>query len=161
MQAHYTTNRAPLTLNGLSYWLRTAEYRLGFELFIERALQNPDIWLVTSSQLIHWMQRPAGLDSLKEFGPFQCAADHRRADVDICENPRSCKTYLEGQEIYFATCKRCPFTFPYLGNYNGCFNDPCPTPIVEYMDAAQSTNQTTHFLLFLSILLSVQSLCSV
>ncbi|GAV07219.1 hypothetical protein RvY_17087 [Ramazzottius varieornatus] len=154
LQGHYTSNRAPLTLNGLSYWLATAEYRLGFELFLEQALQLPDVWFVTSSQLIHWMQRPAGLDSINDFEALQCPAEHRRPDVDLCQTPRSCKTYLEGEEIYFATCRRCPFTFPWTGNYNGCFNDPCPTPVVEYIDTADSNTLHALFLLF-SLLITI------
>ncbi|XP_055339705.1 chitin deacetylase 8-like [Paramacrobiotus metropolitanus] len=134
-KAHYEGNRAPFTLNGLSYWFGTAEYRLGFELFLEQLLRLPDVWIVTASQLISWMQRPTPLSSIKDFPAFKC---DRPRTAQPCDTGKTCRTFLEGEEIYFSTCKRCPFTFPYLKNYNGCFNDPCPTPIVEYADSVSA-----------------------
>ncbi|OQV20106.1 hypothetical protein BV898_05899 [Hypsibius exemplaris] len=113
---HYTTNRAPFTLNGLSYWFVTPEFRLGYELFLEQVLRLPDVWMVTSTQLIHWMQNPTAASEMNAFEPFKC--DTKR-DVELCQTPRSCRTFLDGEEIYFTSCKRCPYTFPYLKNFNG------------------------------------------
>ncbi|CAG8699433.1 16882_t:CDS:2, partial [Dentiscutata heterogama] len=52
------------------------------EEFLDWALAQPNVWFVTSQQLITWMQNPVPASELKDYAPFKCQAP--KIDKKIC-----------------------------------------------------------------------------
>ena len=50
----------------------TPHHKEGFELFLDTISEMEDTWVVTAWQTIQWMRQPTGLDTIRDFKPFQC-----------------------------------------------------------------------------------------
>ncbi|CAG8467749.1 12355_t:CDS:10 [Cetraspora pellucida] len=77
--------------------------------FFDWALAQPNVWFVTSQQLLTWMKNPVPASQLKDYAPFKCQAP--KIDKKIC-NGLTDDGLLE-------TC-----TFP-NGSWSTCYG--CPT----------------------------------
>ncbi|XP_037498038.1 LOW QUALITY PROTEIN: chitin deacetylase 8-like [Rhipicephalus sanguineus] len=110
----YGTNRAPFPLFLHEAYLRNAARKQGYLQFIEWLLQKDDVYLVTISEVLRFMQDP------KPLGTY---AQHVCSDVDpvkhnSCFKKTKCgyeKTPLGGDR-YMRTCSRCPKNYPWVGN---------------------------------------------
>ena len=85
---------------------------------MDEVLENhPEVYFVTMTQVIQWMQNPSSVDSVKNFGPWQekCSPPPR----DYCLVANSCKLDtddLPGQVHRMHTCLRCPNKYPWLSD---------------------------------------------
>ncbi|GAV02038.1 hypothetical protein RvY_12651 [Ramazzottius varieornatus] len=118
-QKHYSTNRAPLILSMSTNWF-VPEHLVGLINWIDSTLAaHRDVYFVTTSQIIAWMQNPTPLSSINSFAPWACPPN---ATVPVCEEPHGCN--LEGATPqmrggYMITCLPCPAFFPDFGIPDG------------------------------------------
>ena len=119
---HFDQNRAPLGLFTHSSWLKNnPEFLDAFLYWMDETLENhKEVYFVTMTQVIQWIQNPASVDSAKNFGPWQekCSPGPR----DYCLVPNSCKldtAELPGQVLHMQTCLRCPNKYPWLSDPTG------------------------------------------
>ena len=70
---HYTKEKTPFPLFFHSAWFFNRPHRSeGFFKFIDSILALPDVYFVTSQELIKWMRNPQPLNSLTTSDVFGC-----------------------------------------------------------------------------------------
>ena len=70
---HFTTNRSPFIINVSPTWLlEHEEVTKGLENFLYDMVKDENVWIVTGSQAISWIQNPVPLDDLEDFLPWGC-----------------------------------------------------------------------------------------
>jgi hypothetical protein len=70
---HYTKHKTPFPLFFHSAWFFNRPHRAeGFFNFLDSILALPDVYFVTSQELIKWMQRPQRLESVLSNDMFTC-----------------------------------------------------------------------------------------
>ncbi|KAH6922843.1 hypothetical protein HPB50_019845 [Hyalomma asiaticum] len=116
-QDFYTTNRAPFPLFLHEGYLQHPERKQGYLQFIDWLLQKDNVYLVTVSEVLRFMQDP------KPLGTYTQHSCPRRNPIkrNTCLLRTKCgyeKTSL-GSERYMATCSRCPKSYPWVGNPMG------------------------------------------
>ncbi|XP_014666027.1 PREDICTED: uncharacterized protein LOC106808005 [Priapulus caudatus] len=122
---HYETNRAPFTLNLRARWfLNDAYYNMeALQEFLDEIQGNSDVFMVTYSQALNWIQNPAPLSNLGDV--FACDYSDR---TPLCEHPNLCGylniTYAPNDEDhpgdrFFQTCAECPEVYPWVNNPSG------------------------------------------
>lgn len=76
------------------------------------------VWIVSSEQLLAWVQNPTPISNLNDFGPLKCSTPAVDPSMKICNGiPQNEAGLVE----------LCPFSdFPFYTCY-GCPSDP-PTP---------------------------------
>ena len=118
---HYRTNRAPFPLFAHSAWHTNDDVRRrAFEEFIDTILEAPDVYIVTSQQLLDWVKDPKPLSRLNELESFDGSRWRRRAAP--CKFTDSCATEFvqrKGEIRYMKTCQQCPKRYPWVGNPGG------------------------------------------
>ena len=104
---HFDQNRAPLGLFFHAAWLKNnPEYLDAFLYWVDEVLeQHPEVYFVTMTQVIQWIQNPVSIDSAKNFAPWQekCSPGPRVH----CLVPNSCKLStdeLPGEALRMHTC---------------------------------------------------------
>lgn len=119
---YFDQNRAPFPLFFHSVWLKNnPEFLDAFLYWMDEVLENhPEVYFVTMTQVIQWIQNPVTTDKAKNFGPWQerCSPPLR----DYCLVPNSCKLdtdELPGQVHHMQTCLRCPNKYPWLSDPTG------------------------------------------
>lgn len=110
---HYKNNRAPFSLYYHSAWFNTQHHRKGFIKFLDEIIQNKDVYLVTTWQMLQWVREPVPLDRLKSFAPFQC---NKEPPVAECSRAKICNVNSKQGSRTLRTCQECPVTFPWIGN---------------------------------------------
>ncbi|XP_044253775.1 chitin deacetylase 1 isoform X2 [Tribolium madens] len=117
---HYLANRAPFGLHLNTAWLKNKDYFDALQDFIEEILQQPDVWFVTNSQAIKWMQNPTSVDQLDSFKEWNCDKVFKKHEL-ACKVPNVCKLYsrIFQQERYLYTCFQCPLNYPWIRNEFG------------------------------------------
>ncbi|EFA07840.1 chitin deacetylase 3 precursor [Tribolium castaneum] len=117
---HYLGNRAPFGLHLDTAWLKNRDYFDALQDFIGEILQQPDVWFVTNSQAIEWMQNPTPIDHLNGFKAWDCAKFFKKQEL-ACKVPNVCKLYSSffQQERYLYTCFECPVNYPWIRNEFG------------------------------------------
>jgi len=116
---HYTTNRAPYVLPMSTNWF-VPEHLMGLMKWIDEILStHQDVFFVTGTQAIAWIQNPTPIASLGSFAPWACTPN---ASVPACEEPHGCN--LDGatpamRNGYMITCMPCPTFFPDFGIPDG------------------------------------------
>lgn len=90
--------------------------------FLQELEDLGDVYFVTYSQAIEWMQDPVNIRQSAEF--FECDYEDR---LPLCAHPNLCGyfniTYAPNSEDhpgdrFFQTCAECPEEYPWLG-YTG------------------------------------------
>ena len=117
---HFDQNRAPLGLFFHSSWLKNnPEFLDAFLYWIDEVLANhPEVYFITQTQVIQWIQDPVTKESAKNFLPWQekCSPGPRTD----CLVPNSCKLAndkeLAGEQFLMYTCQRCPNQYPWLND---------------------------------------------
>lgn len=119
---HYETNRAPLGLYFHAAWLKKPEFLDAFLFWIEEILeQHDDVYFVTMTQVIEWMQNPKTLNEIKDFEPWnhKCSFDPKSKP---CKKPKLCQLStreVPGEMVNLQTCMRCPSRYPWLNDPTG------------------------------------------
>ncbi|CAK1603242.1 unnamed protein product [Parnassius mnemosyne] len=116
---HYDQNRAPLGLYFHAAWLKNnPEYLEAFLYWIDEILQSHnDVYFVTMTQVIQWIQNPRTITEAKNFEPWRekCSVE----GIPACWVPISCKLTskeVPGETINLQTCVRCPANYPWLND---------------------------------------------
>ncbi|KAF7281270.1 chitin deacetylase-like protein serp [Rhynchophorus ferrugineus] len=119
---HYEENRAPLGLYFHAAWLKNnPEFLDAFLYWVDEILSNHnDVYFVTMTQVIQWIQNPRTVSESKNFEPWRekCVVDGPPA----CWVPHSCKLTskeVPGETINLQTCVRCPNNYPWLKDPTG------------------------------------------
>lgn len=119
---HYQENRAPLGLYFHAAWLKNnPEFLDAFLYWIDEILANRnDVYFVTMTQVIQWIQNPRTVSEAKSFEPWRekCVVEGPPA----CWVPHSCKLTskeVPGETINLQTCVRCPNNYPWLSDPTG------------------------------------------
>ncbi|XP_060521202.1 chitin deacetylase 1 [Cylas formicarius] len=118
---HYGTNRAPFGLHFQASWFDNDEYLTAFQDFLDNVLSRPDVWFVTNSQAIRWMQDPVPIARFKNFHYWRCDTRNWRPDELACLKPETCKLFSRAfrEEIEMQTCGDCPKKYPWVKNEFG------------------------------------------
>ena len=117
----YTGDKTPFPLFFHSAWFLNRPHRIeAFFKFIDSILKLPDVYFVTSQELIKWMQEPQTLHKLKNSQLFKC---------DFPDRPQRCNPFLTkkcklgfGGEIrQWASCQShdCPKNYPWVNDLYG------------------------------------------
>ncbi|XP_013387417.1 uncharacterized protein LOC106156626 [Lingula anatina] len=72
---HDAPDKPPFGISMHSAWFLAPEWKYRKEAlneFIDELLANPDVWIVTPTQLLVWMESPVSKDKLYNYAPFQC-----------------------------------------------------------------------------------------
>lgn len=100
-------------------WLKNnPDYLDAFLYWIDEILQNHnDVYFVTMTQVIQWIQNPRSVTEVKNFEPWRekCSSEGAQA----CWVPHSCKLTskdVPGETINLQTCVRCPNNYPWLND---------------------------------------------
>jgi len=116
---HYTGNKEPFPLFFHAAWFFNRPHRKqGFLRFIDSILALPDVYFVTSQELIAWTKSPVPLPDVHSSKIFHCNFPRR---------PRRCGTRFtkcelshKGDKRQFATCQgQCPRKYPWVNNLSG------------------------------------------
>jgi hypothetical protein len=119
---HYDQNRAPLGLFFHAAWLKNnPEYLDAFLYWMDEILEtHNDVYFVTMTQVIQWIQNPRNVDEAKTFEPWRekCSPEPRQA----CIQASKCKlssNELPGELLHMHTCVRCPNNYPWINDPTG------------------------------------------
>jgi hypothetical protein len=103
-------------------WLKNnPEFLDAFLYWVDEVLSNHnDVYFVTMTQVIQWIQNPRTTSEVKNFEPWRekCTVDGKPA----CWVPHSCKLTskeLPGETINLQTCVRCPNNYPWVNDPTG------------------------------------------
>lgn len=123
--AKYTGNRHPFGL-----YLHPARSSVsGITNFLAYAASKPDVYFVTASQLIAWMEDPKDTDHMQELLPSTCdvagAGPAFPTPVSTCSGATQC--LIGGDTLYVCTTE-CPAEVPAPGNYQDIL---CPVGAAE------------------------------
>ncbi|XP_049513114.1 chitin deacetylase 8 isoform X2 [Dermacentor silvarum] len=111
----YTTNRAPFPLFLHEAYLREPRRKQGYLQFIDWLLQKDDVYLVTISEVLRFMQDPKPLGAYVQHA---CPDRSPVARNTSCPQARTCayKNTSLGGDRYMMSCSRCPKNYPWVGN---------------------------------------------
>jgi len=121
---HYDQNRAPIGLFFHAAWLaqpQNIELLDAFLFWVDETLKSHnDVYFVTMTQVIQWIQDPQDVDNAPNFGAWKekCSVEPRKP----CISPNSCKLStkeLPGESLHLHTCVRCSNNYPWLNDPTG------------------------------------------
>ncbi|XP_077544681.1 chitin deacetylase 8-like [Haemaphysalis longicornis] len=110
----YTTNRAPFPVFLHEAYLKHPERKAGYLRFVDWLLQKDDVYLVTASEVLRFMEEP---EPLSAYAKHPCTGQNVRRP-STCARPTTCsyKNTPPGGERYMRTCSRCPKNYPWVNN---------------------------------------------
>jgi len=118
---HYLTNRAPLSLNFHSAWLKKGDFLDYLLRWIEEIQTIKDVYFVTMTQVIEWMQERPTIDNTESFPVWKKKCDPPTAFP--CSKPGGNNCALRSDSVQgtfnMQTCQRCPPNFPWLNDPSG------------------------------------------
>lgn len=121
LDRHYKTNRAPFGLYFHAGWLKlNPEYLDAFIQWIDEVLDKNDVFFVTMTQVLQWMQQPTELSGIRDFAPWKEKCDVK--GQAYCSLPNACPLTtreLPGETIRLHTCVECPQNYPWLEDPTG------------------------------------------
>ena len=119
---HYSSNRAPLGLYFHSTWFKQKKNRKAFRKFLDELVSRPDVWVVSTWEMLQWMRNPTPQSQMSTFDAWKEKCD---APIPIeeqaCNLPHVCKLFSRElrKQRYLITCKECPDTYPWIKNEFG------------------------------------------
>lgn len=142
---HYLHNRAPLGLHFHAAWFENPMYLHAFtvsvyfcflfrnqniskfkaivrtQMFLDDVLRLPDVYFVTSHQVIEWIRKPTPINQLHTFEPWKCNKRQFEPQELACDLPTTCKlsSRVLKSDRYLHTCFQCPKQYPWLRNEFG------------------------------------------
>nr|ALC79575.1 gastrolith protein 59 [Cherax quadricarinatus] len=116
-ERHYHTNRAPFGLFFHSAFLKNnPEILDALFYWLDETLQtNDDVYFVTMTQVIQWIQDPQPVNQLKNYEPWKEKCNP--TGPPFCYGGTNCELStdeLPGETIRLNTCMRCPNKYPWL-----------------------------------------------
>ena len=116
---HYTKTKAPFPLFFHSAWFFSRPHRQeGFFKFLDSILALPDVYFVTSQELINWTKNPEPLPSLENSPTLGCNFSDRPTHCG--KQKHTCQLKHRGEQRQWASCQRkCPNRYPWVENLNG------------------------------------------
>lgn len=121
-ERHYSTNRAPISLSFDPSWLISNK---GFDDVMSEWMSSiitlyPDVYFVTETQVIQWMQNPTSIQGLRDFQEWKdkCAVKGQ----PLCSLPNPCPLTtreLPGETLRLHTCVPCPKNYPWIQDPTG------------------------------------------
>jgi len=104
---HYTGNKAPFPMFYHAAWFKLRPHREeAFLNFLDSILDLPDVYMVTSQQLLDWVRSPSPLSA-----PQPALACPRR-NVPYCgESKRQCSY---GGKHFYTCAEQCPAKYPWV-----------------------------------------------
>lgn len=118
---HYTKDKTPFPLFFHSAWFFNRPHRAkAFTKFIDSILALPDVYFVTSQELIQWVQNPQPLTSVATSNIFGCHFPDRPQRCHR-RNTKKCSLPFRGDKRQWASCqsKTCPRKYPWVNNLIG------------------------------------------
>lgn len=124
---HYSTNRAPFPINLRARWfLDDGQHNLeALQEFLDELSRKNEVYFVTYTQALAWIQNPVRLADLSRSNMFACDFSDR---TPLCAHPNLCGyfniTYAPNDEEhpgdrFFQTCGSCPDVYPWYDNPSG------------------------------------------
>merc|ERR1712168_448150 len=119
---HYEQNRAPLGLYLHAAWFAKLPEMLDAFLYrLEEGLRSyDDVYVVTMSQVLAWMQSPTSSSRAVDFPPWRqkCTALDTE-DTCLASNDCELTTSHLDYKQRLQTCNSCPSFYPWLGDVAG------------------------------------------
>ncbi|KAL1433770.1 hypothetical protein MTO96_012302 [Rhipicephalus appendiculatus] len=115
---YYNTSRAPFPLFVHEAYLRHPGRKQGYLQFIDWLLTKDDVYLVTISEMLHYMKNPQPLTT---YAQQACPGRGTTGQRNTCTKPQTC-TYRNtslGGDRYMKICSQCPKNYPWVGNPEG------------------------------------------
>lgn len=111
---YYNRSRAPFPLFLHEAYLRHPDRKQGYLQFVDWLLTKDDVYLVTITEMLRYMQNPLPLTT---YARQACPT----AQQSTCTKPKTCtyKNTSLGGVRYMRTCSRCPRNYPWVGNPMG------------------------------------------
>ncbi|XP_076062911.1 chitin deacetylase 1-like isoform X2 [Oratosquilla oratoria] len=119
---HYDTNRAPMGLFFHSAFLKNdPEIYAAFNEWMDETLATyNDVYFVTMTQVIQWIQDPRPANQMNTYEPWKGIC--RPTTEPSCYVSNNCELNtdeLAGQTLRLPTCMRCPNNYPWLQDPTG------------------------------------------
>jgi hypothetical protein len=116
---HYTQTKTPFPLFFHAAWFVARPHRVeGFFLFLDSILALPDVYFVTSQELIQWTRFPEPLQSVHSSSTFHCNFPNRPPRCGRRKN--KCSLKFRGDKRQFSSCQQqCPRVYPWVNNLEG------------------------------------------
>lgn len=119
---HYDTNRAPFGLFFHAVWLKNnPELKNAFIDWLDEIMTNhKDIYVVTMTQVVQWMQSPVDINAAKDFQDWKSSCNPE--GQPYCHIPNACPLTtkeLPGETLRLHTCMTCPNNYPWLDDPTG------------------------------------------
>jgi len=126
---HYKTNRAPFPIF-MNTWMSNGQYRSeALSEFLDTILMLPNVYVVTISDVLEWMQKPTPCDTTNGqttcdlVGLRSCGVDSARPAPCPFEQMQHCVLKRQVGEAWrdrsLKSCQICPDEYPWLGNPDG------------------------------------------
>ena len=118
---HYHTNRAPLGLYFHASWLLNRRFFRSLTAWIDEKLQMEEVYFVTMTQVIRYMQDMRPLKEMNNFEAWKAKCNVQE-EQPACHFPNQCALRtreLPGEINRLHTCMECSAYFPWLNNPNG------------------------------------------
>lgn len=110
----YHTNKAPFGFYVHAAWFYTSPIHFEtYVKFIDYLQRLDDVYFVSVSDAIKWIQKPVPLNQMKTPSWSNC----RKSDAPNCQ-AKVCRLVTKSmQERYMTICAgKCPKSYPWLGN---------------------------------------------
>jgi hypothetical protein len=127
---HYNNNRQPIGLYTHPVHLSTtypgvnapASTIAMINAFLDWAQEQQNVWIVSSAQLLAWVQNPTPISELNNFAPLKCSTPQVDASLQICngipQNEAGLLSHCDFPDFPFFTCYGCPEIEPTPDNPN-------------------------------------------
>eukprot|EP00761_Pharyngomonas_kirbyi_P014363 gb/GECH01014393.1/.p1 GENE.gb/GECH01014393.1/~~gb/GECH01014393.1/.p1 ORF type:complete len:496 (+),score=106.61 gb/GECH01014393.1/:1-1488(+) len=155
-------NKSPFGIFLHTAWLHRSDNAEKLAKFMEYASQYDDVWFVTVSQLLQWMEDPMPLSKVRrhvDFGlcePRYSREDQEKEVCDGLDNTGDGKVdggltqlcQYDGGKMNFKTCAaECPSEYPWLDSVDYKSSPPpeCNGQVVEEDEACEETSESDEF----------------
>ena len=118
---NYTGDKTPFPLFFHSAWFFNRPHRSeGFFRFIDSILALPDVYFVTSQELINWMKNPQPINAVATSEVFGCDFRDRPQRCNRRQK-KKCALKFRGDTRQWSSCQvdTCPRTYPWVNNLSG------------------------------------------
>ncbi|KAE9397435.1 hypothetical protein BT96DRAFT_957907 [Gymnopus androsaceus JB14] len=124
--AHYNGNRQPIGLYTHPYSsccvpAPTSTINM-INQFLDWAQEQPDVWIVSTQQLLEWVRNPEPIANLDNSAALKCSTPQVDSSTKICngipQNEAGLLDHCAFADFPFYTCYGCPVETPTPGNPN-------------------------------------------
>jgi len=118
----YTRSKAPFPIFTHAAWYSNNQARVdGFLAFVDEILRLPDVYFVTSQEVIDFTKYPQTLKAIANNEKFGCrSVVAKRARQGQCARTTCHPWHHWGAKRRLTSCARdCTHLYPWLGNYKG------------------------------------------